>query len=574
MRNIINNILEKCVGCNRCVRVCPIDEANITHENNGEFTIEIDNSKCIACGACLPACHHGSRYYEDDTERFFEDLRQGVPINMFAAPAARTNFDRVGGVGRVLTWLRSLGVQKIYDVSLGADICVWGHIRYIQKNGPRPLITQPCPAIVSYILLHRNELLKYLSPVQSPMLCLAVFMRKYDKINTRIAAISPCISKAHEFEATRLVDYNVTINKLIKYIEDHNISLPAASSGFDSYESGLGTLFPMPGGLRENVEYYLGKSLRIDKSEGQQTVYGALDEYALQPESNLPVIFDVLNCPDGCNIGTGCEGDGNIFKINAVMDSLRQTSIREDKRHYLDELYERFDETLQLEDFLRRYTPAPVRPIPITQDKIDEAFALLGKFDDAMKNFSCGACGCDTCLEMAKKVAKGIDTPLNCAEKMRIDAQEENREITELHTTNLGNLEMFLTDTANIKGLTEDIKTNIGDITEAISSYNRMITDIEKIAMQVNIISLNASIEASRAGQHGRAFSVVAEEIRALAQSSNISAQRTKDASIIATGAVKSVNEVMVKISEKVNASYENIYGITEKMKRNESNET
>ena len=567
MRSIIINTPEKCVGCNRCVRVCPISEANITREDaDGKRTVEIDHNKCIACGACLVACHHGSRHYEDDTEQFFSDLRSGVPISMFAAPASKTNFEEWG---RMIAWFRSIGVQKIYDVSLGADICTWAHIRYIQKNGPHPIISQPCPAIVNYILMHRNELLKYLSPVHSPMLCTAVYMRRYENVNTKIAAISPCVAKAHEFEATRLVDYNVTINNLYKYIEENGVVFPRETSGFDSYKAGLGSLYPMPGGLKECVEHYVGKGLRVDKAEGQHTIYKALDEYSRQPESKLPVLFDVLNCAEGCNMGTGCRHDGiDIFDINTSMDDLRQESLNVDGTEYLDELFARFDEELHLGDFIRRYTPIPSRPIPITQDKINEAFIALGKLDDASMNFNCSACGCDTCLEMAQKIAKGINTPASCAEKAHTDILKQHSESIVFQTTNLDNYETILDDTAQIRNSTEGIMANMVDITEAISAYNQMVRDIEKIALQVNIISLNASIEAARAGQHGKAFGVVAEEIRSLSQSSNDAAQQTKAASVKANAAIEAVNSMMKEIHSSVQTSYENISNISENTKR------
>ena len=565
MRHLIVNDLDKCVGCNRCVRVCPIDEANVTWEEDGRIFVKADNDHCIACGACLTACHHGSREYLDDTERFFNDLTDGVPISLMTAPAVKSNIDEWG---RLLSWLRKIGVQKIYDVSLGADICVWGHIRYIQKNGARPIITQPCPSIVSYILRHRNELTSYLSPVHSPMACAAVFMRKYEKVDTKIAAISPCVAKAYEFESTKLIDYNVTINKLYDYIERNSITFPAEKGGFDNYESGLGSIFPMPGGLSENIEYYLGKSIRIDKVEGPQHIYKALDEYAGQPESRLPVLFDVLNCQEGCNLGTGTKPGRSVFEINENMDRARQVSIRADRRQYLDDLFKRFDATLALSDFLRSYVSTPIHRVSLTQSNIDEAFENLGKFDEESKSFDCGACGCDSCLAMAHKVAKGVNTPANCVEKMRMDVQKEQDESMSLQTINLDNIESILADTSHIKETTEQIVSNIDDITEAISVYNSMIRDIEKIAMQVNIIALNASIEAARAGKHGKAFNVVAEEIRTLAQSSSSSAQQTNEASEKATDAISSVNEMITKISENVNASYDNISKISENTKK------
>lgn len=64
----------KCVGCNACVRACPIADANIAkNDENGKLVIYIDEDKCIKCGACIRACCHQARTYTDDLEPFMND---------------------------------------------------------------------------------------------------------------------------------------------------------------------------------------------------------------------------------------------------------------------------------------------------------------------------------------------------------------------------------------------------------------------------------------------------------------------------------------------------------------------
>jgi len=417
------------------VRECPIGTANIIYEDKaGAIKVRVDAGQCIACGRCVSVCKHNARVYTDDTERFFEDLDRGVAISLISAPAVRTN---IPDWKRLFTYLKERGVKKIYDVSLGVDICIWAHVRHMQANPSAHIITQPCPAIVSYCQLFKHELLTCLSPVHSPMGCAAVYMREYEGISDKIAALSPCIAKSHEFEAVGFPHYNVTFAQLRAYLDKHAIALPDKETGFDHPAAGLGTLFPMPGGLKENMEHYFGKAKSILASEGE-FAYENLERYVQLPKELRPEIFDVLNCAEGCNMGTACSHESNIFEADAVMRSQRQLAAKSFGKENLEAAYRAFDARLDRSRFLRRYSPLYSSAGEVTDADIKAAFLELGKVTKEQQNIDCGACGNEHCAEMAKQVAQKVNIPSNCIFRTMGIAKKE-------HEENLDMLEQFET---------------------------------------------------------------------------------------------------------------------------------
>jgi methyl-accepting chemotaxis protein WspA len=70
---------------------------------------------------------------------------------------------------------------------------------------------------------------------------------------------------------------------------------------------------------------------------------------------------------------------------------------------------------------------------------------------------------------------------------------------------------------------TDAIGAKLAALSEKASTINGVLTTITKVADQTNILSLNAAIEAEKAGEAGRGFSVVASEIRRLADQTSVS---------------------------------------------------
>lgn len=614
---------EKCVGCNKCISNCPILGANVAYRVDGKNKVKINEEKCIHCGECIKVCDHEARNFNDDTDEFFYDLSSGKKISVIVAPSIRVNMDNYK---KLFGYFKSIGINFIYDVSLGADITTWAYLKIIKEKNLSTIISQPCSPIVNYIEKYNSNLIDYLAPIQSPMICTAVYMKKYKNIADNIAFISPCIGKSDEIHNKNTygnVNYNVTFRRLIEYLNKKNINInDYEECEFDDISCDLGFLFSRPGGLRENIEARV-KDAWIRQIEGQHHAYNYLNEYEqrISEGANVPLVVDILNCSNGCNLGSAIVNSSklSIDDCDEKFNELKRAKLQKNKKTILsrgkNDLYKMFEKTFKLEDFIRKYNKNEIindikEP---TELQYNEIYKNLNKVTDKYKNINCAACGYGTCKDMAKAIHNGLNVLENCIDYNRQEVSNEhelseykNQQMKALEDLNKlseeklknaealkqrvseiiasvsevskGNEESALAiskitnDIADALETTNTVRDSINEMEDKLNKFTIASEQIVGIASQTNLLALNAAIEAARAGEAGKGFSVVADEVKKLSYESKEAATSTHMDQDLMLKLIKQISEVsndLVAKMENVNNLISNISSVTEEISAN-----
>jgi iron only hydrogenase large subunit-like protein len=517
---------ENCKNCHQCISVCP---SKMCQYSDG-FSVNIEHDICIGCGECIKACPWNARRPVDDFDEFFSDIKAGEKMVAVVAPAVAVSFPNQ--YFNFNGWLKSLGIDAVFDTAFGAELTIKSYLEYIQREHPKCVIAQPCPVIVSYIELHHPELLPYLAPVDSPMLHTFKEIRRYypQYAHHKIAVFSPCIAKKREFVETGYGDYNVTVDHCQRYFKENDISLQKFPKvDYNNPPAERGAMFSTPGGLLETAARW-DKSIRkrIRKIEGPKTVYHYFEHLKADIDKGVaPMIVDVLNCEKGCNGGTGTQC------MNMSIDYLESVIAKrceELKKRYLEPSSFSPDADAAVQANIVKYIDAHWEPNLYgrtyknrshTKRKRDYSeedllicyHALSKTTPEDFKN--CTACGYGSCRDMAIAIANGCNVPKNChwhlSSKLRQGSDRRDEALKDFNQL-IG--ELFAYD-GSLTGFTPILKA------------------IEDIARSTSLVAVNASIEAARAGQTGKGFAVVAEYVGSLAGQTRGETDKIRD--ILAT---------------------------------------
>ncbi|MDR1086069.1 MAG: methyl-accepting chemotaxis protein [Deltaproteobacteria bacterium] len=539
LRPVIKTIEEKCVNCHRCVAACPVKFAN--DATNGKIVRVVDNL-CIGCGHCIYACQHGARVGLDDFQSFMRDIGNGAKMVAIVAPAVASTFpDQYLNFNG---WLKSLGVEAVFDVSFGAELTIKSYAEYIKKEKPHTVLAQPCPAIVTYCEVYRPELLGYLAPCDSPMLHSMKMIKRFfpEYKNYKIAVMSPCYAKGREFDETGFGDYNVTFNSLADYVSRQNIRLDSYPEVH--YEGPLAeraVLFPTPGGLMKTLERYTPEATNFTrKIEGPEVVYNYLESLLQSIQLGVaPLLIDALNCESGCSGGTAVPGlhektfDQLEYKVKERAYMLRQHYNAGFKKRKT--FFKKINPVAELNKLVAGYWLPGLydrtyvdhsdnyRADKLNVMERNEIIKQLGKTgeDDF---FNCSGCGYNSCEKMIMGIHLKVNTPDNCQHYLlkRLSRGRENMD--KILDISVMTHKSIVEAEDTITKMSEAMAEIDGLTTQIVS----VLKSIEDISFQTNILALNAAVEAARAGEYGSGFAVVADEVRNLAVKSANSVSDTR----------------------------------------------